>query len=96
MCRGGECVPAECARALRGLALPRASRSGEIALADSRRLRPTLVVAPVLFAHAVVIVAKTVHAPPLQACNYESKSTAGHAPNHTQKYRRVPKFSPYG
>jgi hypothetical protein len=36
----------------------------EIALAGSRRLRSTLAVAPVLFAHAVVT-SKTVHPPPL-------------------------------
>ena len=45
---------AECVRAQKGLALPRASHSGEIALAGSRRLRSTLAAAPVLFAHAVV------------------------------------------
>ena len=39
---------------LKGLALPRASHSGEIALAGSSRLRSTLAAAPVLFAHAVV------------------------------------------
>ena len=36
----------------KGLALPRASHSREIALAGSRRLRFTLVALPVLFAHA--------------------------------------------
>ena len=45
--------------ALEGLALPRASHSGEIALAGSRRLRSMLAAAPVLFTHAVVIVAET-------------------------------------
>ncbi len=45
-------------RTLKGLALLRASHSGKIALAGSRRLRFTLAAAPVLFAHAVVIVAK--------------------------------------
>ncbi len=40
---------AECVRLLKGLALP---RFGKIALAGSRRLRPTLAAAPVLFAHA--------------------------------------------
>jgi hypothetical protein len=39
---------------LKGLALPRACHSGEIALAGSRRLHSTLAAAPVLFAHAVV------------------------------------------
>jgi hypothetical protein len=39
---------------LKGLALPRASHSGEIALAGSRRLHSTLAAAPVLFAYAVV------------------------------------------
>jgi hypothetical protein len=39
---------------LKGLALPRACHSGEIALASSRRLRSTFAAAPVLFAHAVV------------------------------------------
>ncbi len=39
---------------LKELSLPRASHSGEIALADSRRLRSTLAAAPVLFAHAIV------------------------------------------
>jgi hypothetical protein len=37
--------------ALKELALPRASHSGEIALAGSRLLRATLAAAPVLFAH---------------------------------------------
>ena len=41
-----------------GLALPRASHPGEIALSGSRRLRPVLAAAPVLFAHAIVTVAK--------------------------------------
>ena len=45
-------------RALKGLALPRASYSGEIALAGSRGLHSTLVAAPVLFAHAAVTEAK--------------------------------------
>jgi hypothetical protein len=47
-----------CVRAVKGLALPRASHPGEIALSGSRHLRSTLAVAPVLFAHAVVTVAK--------------------------------------
>ncbi len=42
---------AVCVQARKGLALPRASHSGEIAL---RRLRSKLAAAPVLFAHAVV------------------------------------------
>ncbi len=41
--------------ALKGLALPRACHSGEIALAGSRRLHSALAAAPVFFAHAVVI-----------------------------------------
>ncbi len=45
-------------RALKGLALPRASSSSESALAGSRRLRSTLAAAPVLFAHAVVTARK--------------------------------------
>jgi hypothetical protein len=44
-----------CVHALKGLALPRKSHAGEIALSGSRRLlRSTLAAAPVLFAHAVV------------------------------------------
>jgi hypothetical protein len=39
---------AKCVRARKGLALPRARHSGEIALSSSRRLRSTLVAAPVL------------------------------------------------
>jgi hypothetical protein len=39
--------------ALKGLALPRASHSGEIALAGLCCLRSTLAAAPVLFAHIV-------------------------------------------
>jgi hypothetical protein len=45
--------------ALKGLTLPRANRSGEIALAGSRHLRSTRAAAPVLFAKAVVAVRKT-------------------------------------
>jgi hypothetical protein len=45
---------AECVHALKGLALPRASRSCVIALVGSCRLRTTLAAAPVLFAHAIV------------------------------------------
>jgi hypothetical protein len=44
-----------CMRALKGLALQRASHSGEIALPGSRRLRSTLAAAPVLFACAVAL-----------------------------------------
>ncbi len=40
--------------ALKGLALPRASHCSEIALAASRRQRPTLAAATVLFTHAGV------------------------------------------
>ena len=58
---------AECAHAIKELALLCASHSGEIALAGSRRLRFTLVAVPVLFAHAVVTVAKTINLPPLTA-----------------------------
>ena len=52
------CTQTERVRALKGLALPRVSHSGEIALAGSHRLRATLAAAPVLFAHAVATVAK--------------------------------------
>ena len=52
----GGCTQAESVRALEGLALPRASYSGEIALSSSRRLHSTLAAAPVLLAHAVVTV----------------------------------------
>ena len=38
----------------KGLALPRPSHFGEIALAGSRRQRSTLAAAPLLFAHAVI------------------------------------------
>jgi hypothetical protein len=41
--------------ALKGLVLPRASHSSEIALSGSRRLRYALAAAPVLFAHAAVV-----------------------------------------
>ncbi len=43
---------AKCAHVLKGLALPRASHSGEIALSASRRLRSTLAAVPALFARA--------------------------------------------
>ncbi len=49
----------ECVHALKGLALPRASYSDEIVLADSRRLHFTLAAVPVLFVHAAVTEAKT-------------------------------------
>ncbi len=55
--RGSGCMQAECV-ALKGLALPRASHSSEIALAGSRRLRSTLAAAPVLLARAVLTVVK--------------------------------------
>ena len=55
---GGGCMQAKYVRALKGLALPRASHSGEIALSGSRRLRSTLAAARILFAHTVVTVAK--------------------------------------
>ena len=48
-----ECVPAR-----KGLALPRASHSGEIALVGSQRLRAMLATVPVLFAHNAVTVAE--------------------------------------
>lgn len=51
-------INADCVHALKGLALPRVSHSGEIALSGSRRLRSTLAAAPVLFARAVVTAAK--------------------------------------
>ena len=52
-------------RARKGLVLPRASHSGEIAMAGSRRLRSMLVAAPVLFAHAVVHSSNKVVSAPL-------------------------------
>ena len=51
--RGTYFTKSKSVHTLKGLALPRASRSGEIALASSRRLHSTLAVAPVLFTHAV-------------------------------------------
>jgi hypothetical protein len=54
----------EYVRALKGLALPRASHSGEIALSDSRRLRSTLVAAPAFLRTLLSQLAKTVHPPP--------------------------------
>ena len=56
--RGGGCAQAECVRVLKGLALPRATHSGKIALSGSRHLRSTLAAAPILFAHAALTVAK--------------------------------------
>jgi hypothetical protein len=44
--------------ALKGLVLPHASHSGEIARSGSRRLRSTLAAALVVFAHAAAAVAK--------------------------------------
>ena len=41
-------------RAAKGLVLPRARHTGEIALAGLHCLRSTLAAAPVLFAHSVV------------------------------------------
>ncbi len=59
-----------------GLALPRVSHSGEIALAGSRRLRSTLAVAPVLFAHAVVAKAKICRIiSPIRAHQYYKHAT---------------------
>jgi hypothetical protein len=60
---------ADCVRALKGLALPRASHSSESTLSGSRRLRSTLVAAPVLFAHAVVTVAKNSTSATPSFCN---------------------------
>ena len=57
--RGGGCTQAVCARALKGLALPRTGHSGEIAQSGSRHLRSMLAAAPVLFVHAVVTAART-------------------------------------
>ncbi len=48
-------------KALKELALPRATHSGEITLVGSRRLRSTLAAAPVLFAHTFVTVANKLH-----------------------------------
>ncbi len=48
----------ECVRAIKGLALPRASHSSEIARVGSHRLRNTLAAAPALFAHVIFAVAK--------------------------------------
>ena len=56
--RGGGCTQAECVHTLKGLALPRASHSSEIALVGSPRLCSTLAAEPVLFAHAVVTIVK--------------------------------------
>jgi hypothetical protein len=56
--RGGGCTQTKCVCALKGVVLLGASYSGKIALAGSCRLRSTLAAAPVLFAHAVVTVAK--------------------------------------
>ena len=44
---------AVCAHALKGLALPCASHSGELALAGSRHLRSKLAAAPVLSEYTV-------------------------------------------
>ena len=48
----------ECVHTLKGLALLRTIHLGEFMLPGSRCLRSTLAAAPVLFAHAVVTVAK--------------------------------------
>ncbi len=48
----------ECVHALKGLALPRASQSGENARSGLRRLRSMRVAAPVLFVYDAVTVAK--------------------------------------
>ena len=77
--KGGECTQAECARARKGLALPRARNSCEIALLGKRRLRSMLAAAPAVFVHAVVTVTKnstsagpTVHPPPLSEARISS------------------------
>ncbi len=62
--------------ALKGLALPRASHSGEIALAGSRHLRSTLAAAPVLFAHAAITVGKTSSSAPLPCARVRAKALA--------------------
>ena len=46
--RGGGCTQIECVRALKGLALPHTSHSGDIALAGSRRLHFMLATALVM------------------------------------------------
>jgi large subunit ribosomal protein L20 len=61
-------------RALKGLALPRASHSSEITLAGSRRLRSTLAAAPVFSAHAVVTVAKNKYEKGLQYAYRDRKA----------------------
>ena len=48
---------AECVHALKGLALPRASHSSEIALAGSLHMHSKLAIARVLLTHAAVTVA---------------------------------------
>jgi hypothetical protein len=62
---GSKCTHAECVRALKGLVLPRASHSGELALAGTRCLLPMLLAAPVLLAHAVVTVLQSCTLSPL-------------------------------
>ncbi len=47
-----------CVHALKVLALLRVSHFSEVALAGSRRLRPTFAAASVLFAHTVVTLSK--------------------------------------
>ncbi len=59
---------AECVRALKEPALPRASYFSDIALSGSCRLRSTLAAASVLIAHAAVTAAKNVHPTPLCWC----------------------------
>jgi hypothetical protein len=70
------------AHARKGLALPRANRSGEITLSGSRHLNSTLTAAPVLFAHDAVTtsVANTVHSQTPQA---------GHSPKHSPAIRQT-------
>ncbi len=63
---------AECVRALEGLALPRVSHSGEIALSGSRRPRPTVAAARILLAHAGVTEVETgrTSSPDLCCCGH--------------------------
>jgi hypothetical protein len=51
-------LPTETAACAKRTGTAAARNSGEVALAGSRRLRCTLAAAPVLFAHAIVTVAK--------------------------------------
>ncbi len=80
---GGGCsAKTECAHALKGLALPRASHFGKITLAGSCRLSSKLAAA-----HAVVAVSRNG-----RLLNRHNNCARG----LTRQYRQVPKFSPYG